>query len=677
MIQGLRRRGLTSLAALLLMLNGSHALAAADFAATSPITSQAIGDLLQVGDPQISPDGRRIAYTIGTPYSGDTHPASRIWLVNATGSAPAQELETPQASASASVSAAVQDWSPIWSADGKRLLFLSDRPATGEAVGAVQVWSVAADGSDPRQLTHSALGIAGFALSRDGRQLAFRATDPLPADVQARRAAGDDAIEQDRPLQFTRLWVQDLASGAARQISPPGLQVQDAVWTADGRALVLRVSSDTTLNGYWYDSRIVLMKLDGSLKGGFSEHASAAALQLSPDGKRLLYGELSPVGMTHTLYVQPLSGGLRTALASDWLGTLWAAHWQDDHHLVGEGLQGVRGAFLSIDASNGHWKLLADPQLPYPAFSVAGNGRVAYLGSAADTPDEVWTLAAGKTAQRTHTNPQVAQWPLGRLREIHWTSSRDGLGMDGVLVTPKAWDGKTPLPTLIQIHGGPAEAWASGWLGSWHNWAQMLSSHGYAVFMPNQRGSEGHGTAFTHSMRGDWGTGDLQDVLDALDLLQAQGVTDPQRVVIGGWSYGGYLSAWAASHTDRFRAAIVGAGVTDIGAMALTTDVPAYLPGYYGDPVSSRAEYDAHSPIRYVDHIHMPVLILHGEADARVPLFQGEMLYRALRFHGTPVEMVRYPNGPHWFTARDPGIDVQQRVLDWLDRQIGPAAPKP
>jgi dipeptidyl aminopeptidase/acylaminoacyl peptidase len=156
-----------------------------------------------------------------------------------------------------------------------------------------------------------------------------------------------------------------------------------------------------------------------------------------------------------------------------------------------------------------------------------------------------------------------------------------------------------------------------------------------------------------------------------VDLLEREGVIDPQRLAIGGWSYGGYLSAWAVTHSDRFKTAIVGAGVIDIGAMALTTDTPDYLPGYFGDPLANRAVYDAHSPIRYVDRVKVPVLILHGEQDKRVPLSQGEMFYRALKFNGTPVEMVTYPRGPHWFFEREHGRDVQQRVLDWLDLQLG------
>jgi dipeptidyl aminopeptidase/acylaminoacyl peptidase len=622
--------------------------------------------LAQVGDPQISPDGARIVYSVSTPQ-GEGKPAStRLQWIAATGKAVAEPLME---------AATANDSSPRWSADGRQILFLSDRklPDAGDhdALAPMQVWRVDADGRNAAPLSRSPGDVGSFALSADGTQLAYLATDPPTPVAQARTKAQDDAVEVGHPTSFKRLWLRDLASGATCALTAPGLQVQDLAWSPDGRTLALRVSDDTTLNGYWYDSRIVLLALaDGTLGAPLEARASAFPLQFSPDGSRLLYGRIAPYGMVATVYVHDLSSDKRIAVAEDWPGTLWLARWQDDRTLIAQGLHGVRGEFLRVDAATGRWRTLARPQIAYPSFSTAANGRTAFIGLRDDQPAEVWTLDGGKLATRTNSNPQVAGWAHGQVRELEWTSSRDGRRITGVLVTPPGWKPGTPLPTLVDLHGGPGEAWWSGWLGSWHDWAQLLSTRGYAVLLPNPRGSEGQGHAFTELARHDWGGADFQDILDGVDMLQAQGVIDPQRLGIGGWSYGGYMSAWAVTQSKRFKAAIVGAGVIDIGAMALTTDVPSYLPGYFGDPVKNRAEYDAHSPIRYVDRVTTPVLILHGEADQRVPLSQGQMFYRALKFNGTPVEMVTYPRGPHWFHEQAAGRDVQQRVLDWLDTHL-------
>ncbi|HBK45370.1 MAG TPA: S9 family peptidase, partial [Xanthomonadaceae bacterium] len=543
--------------------------------------------------------------------------------------------------------------------------------AQSAGLAARQVWQVDAQGDAARLLTRSAGDVGGFELSRDGSRIAYLATDPESAEAKAAREAKDDAVQAGHPTRFSRLWLRDLRSGETRALTAPGLQVHDLAWSPDGVRLALRVSDGTTLNDYWYRSRVVLVDAaSGALGATLEPRASAFPLQWSPDGTRLLYGHLGEHGMSAEPSVHEIASGRRVVLAGDWPGTLWLARWQDEATLIGQGQRGVRGAFLRLDAASGRWRELARPQIPYQAFTTARGGRSAYLGLRDDQPAEVWTLDRGRLAARTLTNPQVAGWKHGRLRELEWRSSIDGRRITGLLVTPPDWRGDTPLPTLVQVHGGPAWAWWSGWLGSWHDWAQLLSTRGYAVFLPNPRGSEGQGAAFAELARHDWGGADFQDILDGVDVLQEEGVIDPQRLAIGGWSYGGYMAAWAATQSRRFRTAIVGAGVIDIGAMALTTDTPDYLPGYFGDPVAERAGYDAHSPIRHAADVSVPVLILHGEQDKRVPLSQGEMFYRALKFNGTPVEMVTYPRGPHWLFERGHGRDVQQRVLDWLDAHL-------
>lgn len=650
-------------------LSGFAAVAAA---ADAPTPAQ-IMQLAAVGDPQLSRDGKRIAYAVETPQ-GEGRPAlARVRVVAFDGTAAPRGLDAP---------AGRNDRNPRWAGDGT-LLFLSDRapPPGAPAAAAIQVWQARADGGAAHPLTRAPSDITAFALAAAGRRLYYLASDPPSAQEKARAEAKDDAVEKERPTRFARAWELDLQSGATRVLTPPGLQVHDLAPSPDGRTLALRVSDGTTLNDYWYASRVLLLDLAaGRLGAPLEPHASAFPLQWSPDGARLLYGRLGEHGMVGTIYAQPIAGGnagplvggARVALAKDWPGTLWLARWQDATTLVGAGLRGVRGELLRIDAASGRWRTLARPQFAWPALSVAADGRIAFVGMREDRPAEVWTLAGdGRPAARTDSNPQVAGWAHAQVRELQWNSSRDGRAIHGVLVTPPGWKrGDGALPTLVQVHGGPGEAWWSGWLGSWHDWAQLLATRGYAVLLPNPRGSEGQGDAFTELARGDWGDGPLQDVLDGVDAIERDGVADPERLAIGGWSYGGYLSAWAASHSARFRTAIVGAGVIDIGAMALTTDIPDYLPGYFGDPLRNRAAYDAQSPIRYADRVRIPVLVLHGEADARVPPGQGEMFYRALRFNGTPVEMVSYPRGPHWFHEQAAGRDVQERVLGWLDAHL-------
>jgi len=191
------------------------------------------------------------------------------------------------------------------------------------------------------------------------------------------------------------------------------------------------------------------------------------------------------------------------------------------------------------------------------------------------------------------------------------------------------------------------------------------------VLLPNPRGSDGQGPAFAEGNWKDWGGGDFADVQSGVDALIAQGIADPDKMVIGGWSFGGFMSAWTVTHTNRYKAAMVGAGVTDLYSMATTTDIaPSFEGGYFGPYATSRKLYDEHSPVRFLDQCVTPVLVLHGGADKRVPPSQGQEFYYGLRFLNRETKMVVYPREPHIFSEREHQIDSLTRLLDWYDSHL-------
>jgi dipeptidyl aminopeptidase/acylaminoacyl peptidase len=239
------------------------------------------------------------------------------------------------------------------------------------------------------------------------------------------------------------------------------------------------------------------------------------------------------------------------------------------------------------------------------------------------------------------------------------------------LVLPPDYQTGTPRKTIVHAHGGPFEAWQTGWLGTWYEWAQLAASHGYVVLAPNPRGSQGQGVPFQEANYQDWGGGDFEDVMDGVDLLVKEKIADPARLGIGGWSYGGFMTAWTVTHTNRFKAAVAGAAVTDLYGMSTTTDIaPNFLNEFFGNFIVNRKFYDEHSPMRWVEQCHTPTLVLHGDADERVPTFQGEEFYKALRMLGRESQLVRYPREPHIFAEREHEVDSLQRILDWFDSHI-------
>lgn len=630
------------------------------------ITPTDIATLRQVGDAQIAPDGGHVIYSVRTPGDPARLGPTRLWVVaNATGAHPRPWPGSEDG-----------DSTPRWSPDGRAVAFLAkrkDSPSKKGATSPARLWLASpwdAPAHPVGRFPPSAT-VTGLHWSPDGKRLAVLATSaplsPQPAD---------GVVEVDRHGELARLYVVDVASGATSVVTGPDMFVFDAGWSPDGTRLVVRYGAGPGLEYFWYRSRVAVVDLHGRRQVLLPHHATALHASFSPDGQRVVYGHFNDDGITGAVAIHDLSSGSEISLGTGWTGTLRDVKWNaDGHSLTALGFKDLAPLFVAIDAGNGK----VTPRLsikgePYE-FSRADDGTLAFVGSTRQQPEEVWVLTGNKAHALTDTHPQVRGWQLGKLQTVQWRSSRDATVLQGLLMLPANAQAGQPVKMLVQIHGGPYDAWSDGWLGSWHNWAQLLAAHGYAVFMPNPRGSDGRGDDFARANVGDWGGADFQDVMDGVDALEKRGVADPSRLAIGGWSYGGEMSAWAAGHTRRFRTAIVGAGVTDIASMALTSDVGhSFITPYFGDPMTDRARYEAHSPLTFVHDVHMPVLIMHGEKDARVPIFQGEMFYGALKAQHTPVEMVRYPGAPHWFGgAVGPAYeeDVQRRVLDWLDRYLG------
>ena len=226
-------------------------------------------------------------------------------------------------------------------------------------------------------------------------------------------------------------------------------------------------------------------------------------------------------------------------------------------------------------------------------------------------------------------------------------------------------------PTIVECHGGPFWAYWSGWLGSWHEWAQLLASNGYVVFLANERGSSGQGWQLAEAVRGDLGGMDFEDIMDGLDSLIEQKIADPNRLGVGGYSYGGFMTAWAVTHSHRFKAAVVGAAATDWFSLNGTYGAPDNLKPYFAGKsfVDDRAGYDTSSPMSFIRNCKTPSFILHGEADQGVRVTQGWEFYNGLKMLGVPVEMVIYPREPHApFKERAHISDLLTRVLDWYDK---------
>lgn len=657
-----------------------------------------IANLKGVEAPHISPDGKLIVYTVHTPVAADKHAEDHIWLVPADHSAAAKPFAFSGAS----------EHAPDFAPDGTHIAFLSDRPnpladpatspyhfsvAPGTqakdvapdlkwtkelaeaAAKGQQLWWISLAGGEAEPLTNLPGNIRNFKWSPDGRFIAFIRTDSDTPEQRARKADKNDQTFIDREYHFDRLWIYDVAQRQARLLTTGDMNIDTLDWSPDGKSIVSRVSPTPRLDDYWRVSKVLIFNVaSGALSSTVEEHSGYEPPSFSKDGLRLAFSRFTPLGITDVHIVRNLADGKEIKLEDKLPGTVSRMLWAgtESRLLVTEYL-GAHREELDVDAASFSVKPLAGTPETAEDFEASHDGSVlTFLGEDPSTPPEVFAWQRGKSKSLTSTNPQVAGWSLGTQREISWKNTTDKKTVFGVLVLPPGYQAGQKYKTIVHVHGGPEEAWVVGFNGNWYNYATMLASHGYVVLLANPRGSDGQGPAFTEANYQDWGGGDFADIMAGVDYLIAQGITDPDRVAIGGWSYGGFMTSWAVTHTDRFKAGMVGAAVTDLYSMSTTTDIaPSFLQGYMGPLAGNFAVYDKHSPVRYLSQCHTPVLVLHGEADPRVPLFQGQEFYHGLRFLNKDAVMVTYPREPHIFTEREHQIDSLSRIVDWYDSHLG------
>lgn len=659
-----------------------------------------IVNLKRVESPVISPDGKTVAYTVDTPVAAGKPRDAHIWLASVENPAP-----RPFA-----YSGSAEDL-PAWSPDGTHLAFLSSRPnplagdvpspyrfsiapgtnrkdisATKEVKPekdskpevdpeAMQLWWIALNGGEAEPLTNIPGGIRSFKWSPDGKSIAFIRTDTDTPEERDRKKAKNDQIFVDRDYHFDRLWIYDLASRQARLLTTSDLNIDTIDWSPDGASIVSRASPTPRLDDYWRVSKVIVFDIrSGNIVRTLEERSGYAEPTFSRDGLRVAFSRFTKRSITDEHFVKTLADGSEIKLESKLHGTVREMHWRGSgSHLLVSLIVAAHSELVDVDTSNFTVTPIAGMPVANESFDVTRDGLAfSFLGESPTEASDPYLWHDGQVQALAVVNPQVANWNIGTQREISWSNSKDHRVVYGVVVLPPGYQSGTRYKTIVHIHGGPEEAWTVGFNGNWYNYATLLASHGYVVLLADPRGSEGQGIDFTEGNFQDWGGEDFADIMAGVDYLIGQGISDPNRLAVGGWSFGGFMTSWTVTHTDRFKAGMVGAGVTDLYSMATTTDIsPSFAQSYMGELQANRAIYDRQSPVRYAAQCHTPVLILHGEADPRVPISQGEEFYHALHFLNKDAAMIRYPREPHIFKEREHQIDSLTRILAFYDAHTG------
>ena len=626
------------------------------------LTPEMIVDMKVPSDPRVSPDGSLVAFVVAPMGQRGEHRESEIWLAGTTGSPSPRKLTAGNA----------EDSAPRWSPDGSWLYFLSDRTERSKA----QIQRLPArTAGEAEELTSWKAGIGGFVPLSDGRTLAFWAEDEPTDEDERRERERDDAEVFGERWPYARLRLLDAASREVRTVGALGdRHVVEAAPNPAGAELAVVSWPTPEPDNLGRGELHVVDPSTGEARLVCELASGGSSLTWGEDGRRIFFiGDAAPARISGTaLFVVDVEAGEPEMIAGDLPACpvdLRRGHADTPIVTVARGLDTT---VERLGPSSKELTLLAHYPGELRSPDVGDDGRtLAALRSTAQEPSEVWAGAPeGPLGRLTDLNPELRGISWGAQERLSWTAD-DGLGLDGLLVLPP---GKTrddgPFPLVTLVHGGPYGRWPDSLQLSWVFPGQWLAANGYAVFLPNPRGGMGHGHAFAASVAGSVGEDDYADVISGLDRLVAESVADPERLGIGGWSQGGFMAAWAIGQTDRFKAAVMGAGVSDWGMMVAESDVQhfeAECGGSTGWEGPGPHRHDELSPISYATNISTPVLILHGEKDERVPVSQGRYLARALREFQRPFELVVYPREPHGIRERNHQIDILRRSRAWFD----------
>ncbi len=633
---------------------------------TTPLTFDDLLRLKHIGDAQISPNGSEVAYVVSAASLGvgESAPSSHIWTVASSGGA-ARQVTTGSGSNDL----------PRWSPDGQTLAFRSDRQERGTG----QIYLLTRDLGEPVAVAGFASGVSDFAWSPDGRSIAAVVVDPTP-----QQEAGADHILYEEQLRFARIWIIDVASRDIRQLTRGDENIWEFCWSPDGAAIAA-ITSTTPHRWDWYRARLSRIDVaSGAVTTLHVPERQIARPAWSPDGGwiALTTSIWSDPGMTGgDVLLVSADGQQVQRLAGNDTRSHLTVHWEaDSRSLLSAAIE--RGASSLCQVTlDGSAETLWREESSLASYGVTASGNasmVAAVMASFNQPPEVWLGRAGSDVewrQLTVHNAEFADRIAGRLETRYW-SAPDGEEIQGLLIRPNDVPEGQSVPMVTMIHGGPTgtSGYAFPDRGT-SGWIPELLRRGVAVLLPNARGSAGWGLRFAEANQRDMGGADLQDILAGVDDCVRSGIADPDRLGVCGWSYGGYLTAWAVTQTDRFKVAIAGASITNWLSFHGTSDIPAFDEFFYhADPYDLDGPYARFSPILASNRVTTPTLFLHGERDLICPVDQAKEMFRSLRDRGVPTQCVVYPREGHPIRETAHRRDMFDRGIGWFCRWMNVAA---
>jgi dipeptidyl aminopeptidase/acylaminoacyl peptidase len=636
-----------------------------------------------VGDPQLSPDARFVTYTVQTRLLKEDKNEDRVWMVSTAGG------EAVPLTA-AGVSSSHARWSP----DGNSIAFLSARDE-----GKTQVWLLPRQGGEADRLTDTPQDVEDFAWSPDSRQLVLVLRDASPEELEAAKEKKDkSAPTKEKPktrkpwvidrLQFkmdeigyldrrrTHLYVFDLAARTMTQITSGDFDDSEPAWSPDGKLLAFSSNRSKPDPDASYDINIWVVAADNTDKGAHLTQVTTnpgadTTPAWSPDGKWITYvTQLVPRLFdyaTRHIAVSPATGGAAKVLTLAFDRMASVPRFSPNGKFIyfiadDDGTQNL----CRIPATGGEITRPVGGRLMVNDYALGKTGDIVAQVATIDHPDELFAIPGGKLTQITHSNDALmSQLKLSHGEYVHF-KSKDGTLISGYLYKPIDYVPGKKYPTILRPHGGPV--WA--YYAEFDHLPQLYAANGYVVLFPNPRGSTGYGQKYSQAIWADWGNKDFQDDMAMVDYAIEQGIADPAKLGVGGWSYGGISTDFIIAQANRFKAAISGAGSAFFASFYGHDEYQRDYKAELGHPWENKAVWEKVSPIYRVNNITTPTLFMGGDIDWNVPILGSEQVYQALKQLGRTTELVVYPSEYHEFKTPSHIKDRLERYLAWYNHYV-------
>jgi dipeptidyl aminopeptidase/acylaminoacyl peptidase len=658
-------------------------VAAAD---TRPVTFDDLMSMRAVGSAAISPDAAWVLFTVrgweSAGKDGDKNDRkesrTHVWRVPVASASPAGARQITFGDKGESA--------PAWSPDGRLISFLTSRGAPSDEEARPQIWVMRSDGGEGWKLTDAKEGVGAYAWAPDSKRLAFVTRDPLSKEADDKRKRRDDPRVFEGDFRSSHLWVIDLDTKQATQITEgTNLTIKgQPSWSPDGRRIACAAAPTPMIRDNRDDIYIATVE-SRAMEKMTTNLGPDRAPAWSPDGATIAFlsepangapkGDgipLEAVAQAHLMLLEVATKQAKDVASREFDHAAGDPVWTPDgtRILFGTGIRtGIE--MVAYELATGRYTQLTRGRMIRSGSISRDGSTFAFVMDSPTEPADVYVADAAFSAPKrlTSVNPQAESFALGESEVITWKSS-DGLEVEGILVKPVGFQPGRRYPLVTVVHGGPTGAHTNGYKVSAGDSGQHWAGQGWAVLYPNPRGSTNYGERFMRGNIPDWGGGDYRDIMAGVDAVMARGIADPDKLAVMGWSYGGYMTCWIVSQTGRFKAAMMGAGLSDLPSMYGTTDIPDYLGTFLGGIPSQETTklYSERSGVTYADKVTTPLLILHGGSDERVPIGQPMEFYRALKDRGKTVELVFYPREGHGLGEYYHQLDRLRRQFEWITK---------